>query len=73
MLDGKCLGIRPGNNTNFVEMYKPGWMNAQSPDFMLRWHRSENDADIRTNQFLEQWYPVIIDHRQLPQAEPKAA
>lgn len=73
MLDGKCLGIRPEKNTNFVEMYKPHWMSTQSPDFMLRWHRSENDMSIRTNQFLERWFPVIIDHRNLPQPETKAA
>ena len=67
MLDGKCLGIRPdaGANTGFVEMYKPHWMNEKSPDFMLRWARSERDADIRTNQYLGTWKLVIADHREL--------
>jgi len=73
ILDGKCLGIRPEKNTNYIEMYKPHWMNSASPDFMLRWNGSAGDADIRTNQYLERWFPVIIDHRELPAPEAKAA
>jgi len=63
LLDGKCLGIRPGNNTGFIEAYKPHWMNQSSPDFMLRWHGSEGTAEIRSNQYLETWTMVILDHR----------
>jgi hypothetical protein len=70
LLDGKCLGIRPGANTRYVEMFKPGWMNPNSPDFMLRWHGSDDDASIRSNQYLETWFPVIVDHRAL--ASPAA-
>jgi hypothetical protein len=66
MLDGKCLGIRPGRNTNYIEFYTPAWMRSTT-EFMLRWNGSNNtnSADIRSNQYLETWYPVVIGHRTL--------
>lgn len=72
LIAGKCLGIRPGTNTGFVELYKPHWMNSASPDSMLRWHGESGNAGIRTNQYLETWYPVIIDHRTLAAPAPAA-
>lgn len=72
LMDGKCLGIRPGNNTGFIELHKPHWMNQSSPDSFLRWHGNSGDAGIRTNQYLEPWHPVIIDHRTLAAPTPAA-
>ena len=72
LLEGKCLGVRPGNNSGYVELFKPRWMNQDSPDWMLRWHGTDNDSNIRSNQFLESWFPVIVDHRSFrtaPEAE----
>jgi hypothetical protein len=34
MLAGKCLGIRPDNNTGYMELFKPHWMRG--PDYFLR-------------------------------------
>lgn len=65
LLDGKCVGIQPSNNTNYVELFMPKWMNEKSRDWMLRWHDSEDDQGIRSDQYLEEWYPVIVDHREL--------
>jgi hypothetical protein len=66
--DGECIGIRPGQNTGYVVAYRPNWMNQQSPDFMLVWSTSDArspDAMIRSNQFLETWFLVVVDHRTL--------
>ncbi len=63
LLDGKCVGIRPMTNSNYIELFKPGWMNPDSPDYFLRWNDSIDNSDIRSNQFLEEWYPVVVDHR----------
>lgn len=65
ILDGKWLGIRPGKNTNYVELFKPQWMNEKSPDSILRWNRSDGDSEIRSSQYMEKWYPVVVDHRTL--------
>lgn len=73
LLAGKCLGIRPGNNTNYIELYKPGWMHPEGPDWLLRWSRTEDNAGIRSSQYLELWYPVILDHRYLQKMLDEAA
>jgi hypothetical protein len=68
LADGECIGIRPGTNTNYVVAFKPHWMNPNSPDFMLVWSNSDArspDAMIRSNQFLETWFLVVVDHRTL--------
>lgn len=65
LMDGKCIGIKPQTNSNFLVRYHPKWMNQESPDYILKWNRSEKDEGIRTNQYLEEWYAVIIDHREL--------
>lgn len=65
---GECIGIRPGANTGYVVAFRPNWMNQQSPDFMLVWNNSDPrapDAMIRSNQFLETWFLVVVDHRTL--------
>lgn len=63
---GECIGLRPGQNTNYVVAYRPGWMNQQSPDFMLVWSGTTMvDAMIRSNQFMGTWFLVVIDHRTL--------
>lgn len=65
MLAGKCLGIRPGSNTGYIELFKPDWMNKEVKEYMLQWNGSGDG--IRTNQYLGVWYPVIIDHRDITQ------
>lgn len=68
LVEGECIGIRPGSNTNFVVAFRPAWMNQQGPDFMLVWNDCDvrsPDAMIRSNQFLETWFLVVIDHRTL--------
>lgn len=65
LLDGKCIGIRPDYNLNFIEMFKPHWMNPESSDYLLRWHGDGDDTGIRTNQFLGTWTLVIVDHQTL--------
>ncbi len=65
LVEGKCLGIRPGINTNYMVLSKDSCMNPDSPDYILIWRGSRNDSKIRTNQFLEMWYPVIVDHRDI--------
>lgn len=65
LMDGKCIGIRPAGNSNYIERFKPKWMNQESPDWMLRWNNSEDNQGIRTNQYFEKWFPVIVDHREL--------
>lgn len=65
LLDGKCLGIRPGQNTHYVELWRPGW---QRSDWQLRWCGS-GEQSIRTNQFQGEWHLVIIDHRTLTPAQ----
>ena len=65
LMDGKCVGIKPTTNSNYIERYKPTWMNEKSQDYMLRWNGKDNGNGIRTNQYLESWYPVIVDHREL--------
>jgi len=70
LMQGKCIGIKPGNNSGFLVLYKPAWMNQESPDFFLCWNKrptQEVETGIRTNQYLEEWYPVVIDHRELPE------
>ncbi len=64
LMEGKCIGIRPGQNINYVIRYKPHWMNQESEDYMIKWNDTEESA-IRTNQYLESWYPVIVDHREI--------
>lgn len=61
--DGKCLGIRPGANMNYLELWRPHWKRG---GWQLRWNRSESDQGVNTEQFLGEWRMVIVDHRQLP-------
>ena len=67
LLTGFYVGIRPQENFDYVVLYKPTWMNKASPDFMLRWaprcKEEENspNIEIRTNQFLGDWYLVVAD------------
>ena len=65
LIEGNCIGIKPGENTSYLEIYKPEWMNKESPDYILKWHDSENNEGIRTDQYFEKWFPVIVDHREI--------
>ena len=71
LLDGKCVGIRPKGNSNFVVKYKPHWMNQSSPDYLLCWNRSvkegKGNEGIRTDQYTSVWQPVVIDANDLPE------
>ena len=66
LLAGTCLGMRPGKNLNYVELFKPAWVNERGPGSLLRWNGSDGTADIRTDQYMESWQLVVLDHRQLP-------
>ena len=71
LLDGKCIGIKPKGNSNFIVKYKPHWMNQSSPDYLLCWNRSVKDGKgnegIRTDQYTSAWLPVVIDSNDLPE------
>jgi hypothetical protein len=62
MLDGKCLGIRPGANMRYVEPFRPPWMKDKN-DVMLQWEGG--GGEIRATQFLGKWKLVVVDHREL--------
>ena len=70
LLDGKCIGIKPKGNSNFIVNYKPHWMNQASHDYLLCWSRSvrkgKGDEGIRTDQYIGTWQPVVIDTNDLP-------
>lgn len=71
LLDGKCIGIRPHGNANYIVKYKPHWMNNESPDYGLCWSRSltpDGQASnfIKSDQYLGKWSPVVIDSNDLP-------
>jgi hypothetical protein len=72
LLAGTCLGIKPGKNTSYITLYKPTWMNENSPNWLLKWAGDNNSAEIRSNQYLEPWSLVVLDHRQLPELISKA-
>lgn len=70
LLDGKCIGIKPQDNSNFIVKYKPHWMNQESSDYNLCWNRTVKDGKgsegIRTDQYIGVWHPVVIDANDLP-------
>ena len=69
LIDGKCIGIRPKGNSNFIVKYHPRWMIQTSTDFVLCWNHSVKDGigdhSIRTDQYLGTWQLVIIDSNDL--------
>lgn len=65
MLEGKCLGIKPGNNSNYVVKYKPNWMNPDCDRYCLKWNGKEENLQITTEQFLGDWFPVIVNHNKI--------
>lgn len=70
LLDGKCIGIKPSGNANFLVKYKPHWMNQES-NGQLCWSRSLTKDDQASNsilmdQYLGKWFPVVIDSNDLP-------
>lgn len=71
LMEGKCIGIKPKGNGSFLVKYKPHWMNKDSSDYILCWNRTYKDGEvdqgIRTNQYLDEWNPVIIDCNNLPE------
>ena len=71
LLEGKCIGISPKGNSDFLVKYKPHWMNQKSKDYLLCWNRSvvkgEGNEGVRTNQYAGVWRPVIVDSNDLPE------
>lgn len=71
LIDGKCIGIKPQNNLGFIVKYKPIWMKKTSPDYQICWSRSFKDGQanegIRAEQYLGDWFPVVIDTNTLPE------
>lgn len=65
LINGECLGIRPVTNTSYIVKHKPNWMSPTSADFCLAWNSSNEIAEIRSNQYMGEWFLVIIDHREL--------
>lgn len=60
--EGKCIGIRPSDNADYLVKYRPKWMNPDSTDFMLKWRSSiDEEVGIRSNQYSEDWFPVIME------------
>lgn len=68
-MDGKCIGIRPKGNSNFIVKYKPHWMSRTSPNYSLCWSRSVKEGNgnegIRSDQYLGRWQPVVLDTNDL--------
>lgn len=67
--NGECLGIRPEKNLQFMIPYRP--YNPQSTDFCLIWSRAgevdpQATSEARSDQYLGDWFLVIVDHRDLP-------
>ena len=69
LLDGKCIGIRPKGNANYIIKFQPNWME-KSKDYCIGWHRSFKDGkcnqEIRVEQYLDVWFLVVIDCNSLP-------
>jgi hypothetical protein len=69
---GECIGIRPGNNVGYVELFQPHYYHPDRKDYLLRWNdrnrkdSDPNDSQIRVQQILEdKWYLVVVDYRSL--------
>lgn len=58
--EGKCLGIKPGQNLIYTVIHQ-----AERGGPRLARSNSE-DGTILIEQILGDWYPVIADHRTLP-------
>jgi len=71
LLEGKCIGIKPKGNSNFLVKYKPHWMNENSPDYFICWNRSVKDGKgsegVRTDQYLGVWQLEVINTNDLPE------
>jgi len=63
LLEGKCIGIKPATYDNFLVKYRPLWMKSE-PDYLLKWNGESAVANIKTSQFLCDWFPVIINHNE---------
>jgi hypothetical protein len=58
---GKCYGIRPKNNLNFLVLSKVSQGNLQqngNADY-LKWEGSDDFALIRISQFQGKWFLVV--------------
>ena len=57
LIDGKCIGIRPGANQNYLVIAPKGIIKN-----VLQW--KGGDTGIRADQYLEEYRCLILDHRQ---------
>ena len=69
MTDGKCVGIKPKGSSTYLIPFRPQWMNSSA--FTLTWFRSmkkdgEISSIISNENYLNEWFPVILDSRHLP-------
>lgn len=71
LVDGKCIGIKPGNNCSFLVKYNPTNKSKDLITYYLCWEKTVEDNkcnfEIRTDQFLGIWHPVVIDTNDLPE------
>lgn len=70
LVDGKCVGIKPVTNSNYLVPYKPHFWNQNDKRIALAWFRSLKDNKVDTTlsseSYLGEWFPVILDARRLP-------
>lgn len=55
--EGRCLGIKPGANTNYMVINIP----ERGPQ-RLYW-AGQTDGTMMIEQITGEWFPVIADHR----------
>lgn len=60
LLDGECIGIRPGNNCNYLRL---AYHLASGPH--LAWSSSDENYRVRAAQYQEEFTLVVVDHREL--------
>lgn len=58
---GKCLGIKPGDNATHMVLQNP----ERGPQRLV-WERGDSGT-MMTEQITGEWYPVIAVHRTLKQ------
>lgn len=56
---GLCLGIRPGNNTRYMRLFKP-----ERGAIKFYW-QDETVGTLNVEQITGQWFLVVIDHREI--------
>ena len=74
LTNGECVGIRPGNNASFCTLFRYSVFHDREPS-LFGWFAHIHDpakppeavnTHIRAEQFLGEWFLVVVDHRDLP-------